>query len=78
MDEDKNIGLGEAVDVASWPQNKNVNVLGFQPLQLVTVKSVMIQLTMGEMAMDSVYDDEMITNIMRHYYEDVLLSASKR
>ena len=39
MDEDKKIGLGEVVDMASWIHN---NVLGCQPLQLVTDKSVMI------------------------------------
>ncbi len=31
IDEDKIIGLGEAVDMASWTHNINVNVLGFQP-----------------------------------------------
>ena len=42
MDEDKKIILEEAVDVASWTQNTNLNILGFQPLQLVTHKNVMI------------------------------------
>ena len=42
MDEDKKIGLGEAVDMASWTHNTNVNILGFQPLQLVTGKSIVI------------------------------------
>ena len=47
----------------------NVNVLGFQPLQLVTGKSVIIPgLTMGNMVTDSVYDDEMIRNIMERHY----------
>ena len=32
MDEDKKIGLGEAVDMASRTHNTYVNVLGFQPL----------------------------------------------
>ena len=30
MDEDKKIGLGEAVDMASWTHNTNMNVLGFK------------------------------------------------
>jgi len=69
IDEDKKIGLGEAVDMASLTHNTNVNVLGFQPLQLVTGKSVMIPgLTMGDMAMDSLYDDEMIRNILEHHF----------
>ena len=64
MDEDKKIGLGEAVDIASWTHNTNVNVLGFQPLQLVTGKSVMIPgLTMGDIVTDSFYDDEILKNI---------------
>ena len=69
MDEDKKVSLEEAVDMASWTHNTNVNVLGFQPLQLVTGKSVMIPgLTMGDMATDLLYDDEMIRIIMdRHY-----------
>ena len=46
-----------------------MNVLGFQPLQLVTGKSIMIPgLTMGDLATDSMYDDEMIRNIMEHHY----------
>ena len=69
MDEDKKIGHGEAVDMASWTHNTNVNVLGFQPLQLVTGKSIMIPgLTMGDISTDYLYDDEMIRNIMEHYY----------
>ncbi len=65
----KKVGLGEAVDMASWIHNPNVNVLGFQPLPLVTGKSLMIPgLTMGDMATDLLYDDEMIRNIMEHHY----------
>ena len=63
------MSLEEEVDMASWTLNTNVNVLGFQPLQLVTGKSVMIPgLTMGDMVTDSLYDDEMIRNIMEHNY----------
>ena len=55
--------------MASWTHNTNLNVLGFQLLQLVTGKSVMIPgLTMGDMATDSLYDDEMIRNIMECHY----------
>ena len=67
MEENKKIGLGEAVDMASWIQNTNVNVLGFQSLQLVTVKNVMIpSLTMGNIVTDSVY--EIIREIMERHY----------
>ena len=63
MDEDKKVSLGEAVDMASWTHNTNVNVLGFQPLQLVTDKVNIPGLTMGDMVTDSMYDDEMIRKI---------------
>jgi len=69
MDEDKKIILEEAVDVASWTQNTNLNILGFQPLQLVTNKNVMIRgFAMDAMAMDWLYDDNMIRIIMEHNY----------
>ena len=69
MEEDEKIGLGEAVDMASWMHNTNVNVLGFQPMQLMTGKSVMLPgLTMGNMATDYVCDDEMVRNIMERHY----------
>merc|ERR1712115_667415 len=69
IDEVKKVGLGEAVDMASWIHNPNVNVLGFQPLPLVTGKSLMIPgMTMGDMATDSLYDDEMIRKILERYH----------
>jgi hypothetical protein len=40
MEEDKKISLQEAVNMASWTHNTNVNVLGYTPLQLVTSKNV--------------------------------------
>ena len=58
MEEDKKVGLGEAVDMASWTHNTNVIILWFQPLQLMTGKSVMIHgLTLKILTMDSVCDD---------------------
>ena len=55
--------------MASWTHNTNVNVLGFQPMQFMTEKSVMIPgFTMGNIATDSVCDDEMVRNIMERHY----------
>ena len=55
--------------MASWTHNTNVNVKGFQPLQLMTGKCLMIPgLTMGNLATDSVSDDEMVRNIMESFY----------
>ena len=69
IEEDKKVGLREAVDMASWTHNTNVNVLGFQQLQFMTGNSVMIPgLTMGNIAMNSVCDDKMIRNIMKRHY----------
>ena len=69
MDENKKIGHGEAVDMVSWTHNTVMNGLGFQLLQLVTGKIVMIPgLTMGYLVLDSLYDDEMMRNIMEHHY----------
>ena len=41
MEEDKKLQLQDAVNMASWTHNTNVNVLGYSPLQLVTGKSVL-------------------------------------
>ena len=38
MEEDKSVKLQEAVDMAAWTHNLNVNTFGFTPLQLVTGK----------------------------------------
>ena len=77
MDEDKKISLEEAVEMASWTHNTNVNVLEFQPLQLVTGKSIMIPgLTMGDLATDSMYDDQMIRNIMECHYMMIKVSEN--
>ena len=59
MEEDRKISLEEAVEMASWTHNTNVNILGFQPMQIMTGKSVMLPgLTTGNMVTDSVCDDE--------------------
>ena len=70
MDEEGKVSLEEAVKMASWTHNTNVNVLGFHLLQLVTGKSMNIPgLTMGDMATDSIYDDDMVRNIMERHYK---------
>ena len=69
MQDENKISLEEAVKMASWTHNTNVNVLGFQPLQLVTGKSVMLPgLTTGNLATESLYDDEIVRNIMERHY----------
>ena len=49
--------------------NTNVDLKGFQPLKLMTRKSVMIPgLLMGNLATDSMDYDEMVRNIMERHY----------
>ena len=70
MAEDKKISLQEAVNMAAWTHNMNVNVLGYTPLQLVTSKSVVFPgLSTGTMVMDSLYDDESVRKIMERHYK---------
>ena len=38
MEEDKKLRLKTVVNMASWTHNTNVNVLGFSPLKLVTLR----------------------------------------
>ena len=64
MQEDKKITLQDAVDMAAWTHNTNVNILGFTPLQLVTGKNVVFPgISTGNMATQSLYDDERVRMI---------------
>ena len=59
IDLDLTITLEQAVAMAAWTHNSNVNKLGYSPLQLVTGKAVNIPgLTMGDEATDSQFDSE--------------------
>ena len=70
MDGDKKVSLQEAVDMVSWTHNSNVNVHGYTPLQLVTGKNVVFPgLSTGDVATDSLYDDESVRKIMERHYE---------
>ena len=40
MEEDSKMKLHEAVDMASWMHNTNINTIGLTPSQLVTGKNV--------------------------------------
>ena len=70
LEEDKKVVLQEAVTMAAWTHNTNVNVLGYSPLQLVTGKSIVFPgLTTGNKATESLYDDETVQKIMERHYE---------
>ena len=69
MEQDKKLTLQEAVDMASWTHNTNVNVLEFSPIQLVTGKNVVFHgLVIVNEATVSFYDDEMVRKIMERHY----------
>ena len=68
MEQDAKMKLEQAVDMAAWTHNTNVNRLGFNPLSLVTGKAVMFPgVTMGDLATDSMYDSETVRKIMERH-----------
>merc|ERR1712237_117435 len=70
MEEDKKVTLSEAVSMASWTHNMNQNKSGYSPLQLVTGKSIVLPgLSNGNLATESLYDDEAIRRIMERHHE---------
>ena len=70
MEEDKKITLQEAVSMAGWTHNTNVNTHGFTPMQLATGKNVTFPgVSSGNIVTESLYDDEGVKKIMeRHDY----------
>ena len=70
MESDKNLTLSSAVNLASWAHNTNVNVLGFDPMSLVTGKSVSYPgISMGNLATDSSFSSEFVQRIMERHKE---------
>ena len=70
MEDDKKIGLQEAVNMLAWTHNTNVTVRGYSPMQLVTGKSIVFPgITTGNEVTESLYDDEAIRRIMERHYE---------
>merc|ERR1712030_257805 len=70
MEEDKKVTLSEAVSMASWTHNTNQNNRGYSPLQLVRGKSIVLPgFSNGNLATESLYDDEAIRRIMERHHE---------
>ena len=68
MEDDKKVTLCEAVALAGWCHNTNVNKLGYSPMQLVTGKSVIFpSVTTGNMSTDSAFDSEYVKRIMSRH-----------
>lgn len=65
MEEDNKIKLKQAVAMAAWTPNMNVNVMGYLPLKSMTEKSIMFPgLTTGNLATESLHDDNTVRSIM--------------
>ena len=70
MDEKKDISLEEAVSRASWTHNANINVNGYNPLTLMTGKSIVHPgISTGNIAIESMYEDEAIRKTMEKHFE---------
>ena len=58
---DKKIPLQKAVDMAAWTHNTNTNVLGYDPMSLVTGKSVIFPgISSGNIATESMFYSEAV------------------
>jgi hypothetical protein len=64
------ITLQKAVEMAAWTHNTNTNALGFDPMSLVTGKSVFIPgISNGNEGTDSAFDSENVRKIMECHFE---------
>ena len=70
MDEKKDISLEEAVSRASWTHNTNINVSGYNPLTLMTGKSIVHPgISTGNIATESMYEDEAVRKKNEKHFE---------
>ena len=68
IEEDKKISLQQAVNMAVWTHNTNINRLGFDPLTLVTGKAVVFPgLSDVDIASKSFYDSEAVRQIIERH-----------
>ncbi len=68
MEVDKKISLEQAVEMAAWTHNTNVNRLGFDPLSLVTGKAVVFPgVSAGDIATESLYDSEAVKRMIERH-----------
>ena len=70
MDSDRKLKLSSAVNLAAWAHNTNVNVLGYDPMSLVTGKAVSFPgVTTVTVATDLAFSSEHIQRIMERHKE---------
>jgi transposase InsO family protein len=69
MEADKVIELKKAVEMEAWAHNTNVNILGYNPMSLVTAKSVVfLGVLTGNVATESQFDSESVKKIMKNHH----------
>ena len=72
LETNKRLGLQKAVDLASWTHNTNISVLGYEPMRLVTGKSVNLPgISVGNDATESLFDSEAVQKIMERHQDFV-------
>ena len=70
LEADKKMDLKTAVNMASWTHNTNVNFLGYEPMRLVTGKSVIFPgISVGNIATESLCDSEAVSKVMERHHE---------
>ena len=67
---DKKITLQKAVHMVAWTHNTNTNILGYDPMSLVTGKSVTFPgISTGNIATESMFDSEAVKKVMERHHE---------
>ena len=67
---DKKITLKKAIEMAAWTHNTNTSVLGYDPMSLVTGKSVTFPgISSGNVATESLFDSDAVKKIMERHHE---------
>ena len=65
METDRTLALQEAVNIAAWSHNTNVNRLGYTPMQLQLGKSISLPgFTEGTIVTDSKFDSEIVEKLI--------------
>ena len=65
LETDKTLKLQEAVNIAAWSQNTNVNKLDYSPMQLQLGKAVTLPgLIEGNIVTDSPFDSELVEKLI--------------
>ena len=65
---EEGVDFKKAVDMAAWTHNTNVNRMGYDPMSLVTGKSVIFSgISSADVAIESMYDNEGIKRMIERH-----------